>query len=530
MQIMLFEVTAAIDSTGTPQTFYFSTGKGYGGTGAPAYYEPRIEGDLPRFVSRLAGDLQTFGEAEISRGDVRIVNADGAYDSLLDYGYGFESRLLVGDDEGSHANFEEIAKGVVEEATAPNPQIIAFRFKDPSQELRQPIQPSKFLGTNSGATGIEGTADDIKGQVKPRFFGKCWNISPVMLNSSGLVFGFNFDSAGNTAPCLSITEVRDGGAVITPGTLYANRTLLEASSPGAGTFNYCTAESLIKLNTQPVYGITLDAYTARAKVGEIIEDILLDAGIPSSRIDAVSFAAFRVLADYTAGIYITNEREYFAVLSDLAGGAGGYLVPSQSGVYSMVKLQDPAALSPVLTLRRFSFGQYAEVADGDIVSFSRLASNDEGRGVPARRIVFNHSQNYTPQEASQLAGSVSAANKAKYAKQFSVEIAEDSAIVQQFPLAVQREFFSLISDSSHALTEATARFDLLGVKRAFYEVQVILTPEYAAQITLGSCVALAIPRFGLSAGKNFVVTQREVSAISNGRGGRVSSLKLVLWG
>lgn len=529
MQILLFEVTAAIDAAGRQQTFYFSTGKGFAGVGAPAYYEPRIQGDLPRFTAKVAGDLQTFGEAEIGRGDVRIVNADGAYDALLDYGYGFTGRLLVGDDSGVHADFEELVNGIVEQATVPSPQLISFRFRDPQQELKKPIQPARFDGSNSGATGIEGTADDIKGQAKPRFFGQCWNISPVMLNSSGLVLGFNFTAAGATAPCLSITEVRDGGAPLTPGTNYANRTLLEASAPGPSVYNTCTAESLIKLGTTPVYGITLDATTTRAKVGEIIEDILLDAGIPAGRIDAVTFAAFRVAADYTAGIYLTGSEDYFDVLNRLADGAGGYLVPLQSGVYTLFKLQDPVSLTPVATFRRFSYGSYAQENDGDILEYRRLASNDEGRGVPTQRLIFNHSRNYTPQDPSQLAG-VAASVQAKYGAAYVIEVVADSAVATQFPLAVQQEFFSLITDTAHALIEATARFNLFMSRRDFYEIEVFMTPEYAALVTLGACVRLEIPRFGLAAGKNFVVTQTDVSAISNGKGGQVSTLKLVVWG
>lgn len=523
--VTLFELTAAIDEDGSQQVFYFSSGP-YVHSSAPGVYDTRLLA-AGRFKMTALRDLRTFGGSEASAGEIVLDNADAGIDALAAYGYGFSARVLMGDAEAHYNSFIPLVEGVVEQVM-PGTQDLRFRLKDRQKELDIPIQPSRFAGSNAGAAGLEGTESDIKGRVKPRYWGRVYNISPVMLNSSQLIMGFRFNRDGTRAPTNGLLNpARDGGKDLTPGTDYANYAALDASTPSAGTYNTCLAESLIMLGSKPVYGITLDAETARKTVREVTTDILLDAGIPESRINENDLGQFAVDANYICGEYVDYEANYRQLLDLIVGSGGGYYLPDGRGIYRVRQLKEPSG-EPVATFKRFGPDVVTLEGDLDIENNLRpVLPADSGVGVPALRTVLRYRKNYTVQQGGALAASevaVTAALIAKYGEEWRRDVKEFLDVALQFPLAPEIEFESRLTEAAEASTENARRYQIYGEPgRQMFEVETGLTLESAAAVRCGDVVRLEYPRYGLDDGKLFTVTELEYDR-DNG------VIRAILWG
>lgn len=520
MQIYLFEVDAAVDDLGTVQTFRFAYGSSYKQVSAPGYYDGRIS--TPVNISRgIGSNLGTLDGGQVAAGIVTIDNADGACDALLDHGYGRPARVLMVDSDAPYSSATVLMRGIVERAVGTDKEV-TFHFRDLMQELRKPISPVKFAGTNVGAIGIEGLPGDIAGKPKPRLFGKVQNISPVLLNAAQLIYGWNFDRDGNPVATATVTEVRDGGIALTFGTDRANLAALQAATPAAGQYDTCLTLSLIKLGSLPEFDVTMDAaeHSTNNRVTGIIERMLLDAGIASGDLLASSFTAFDGDAPYQAGIYHSDERDTFEAINDIVNSGGGYLSTTPDGKYEVGQFKEPSATAEV-TFRESGIMTKLAIDDADILAIQRVPPSDGGRGVPAQRVNMGYARNFTIQNS--LAVSVPAEAVVYYKAQQLQKVAEDTGVLLKYPLAPQLEFETLLSDPTDAQTEADRRLGLYGVARAMYTITAQLTPAFAQTIRNGMTVEVYSHRFSLDAGKKFVVTRVELNA-------RIGRANVTVWG
>ncbi len=259
------------------------------------YYEPRIK-QPGNFKQIMFKEGSTGGESEVGYGEVVLINIDGGLDSLIDYG--FSGRQIVIKAILSSGTYT-LLTGTMEQPTATWEEI-SIRIKDRQTELDVPIQPTKYAGNNVLPAGLEGTAD-IKGKPKPLLFGKCRNITPVLVNTSKLIYQVNDGSI------LSLDAmVYDMGVELTKGPDYvsesdmlnnsplrgvpslpleAGGTLIFASANG-GNFLYCLAlysgsTRVLRLdmdnpNVWDVYGISnLPDGQGRGGVGVVVYDAKL---------------------------------------------------------------------------------------------------------------------------------------------------------------------------------------------------------------------------------------------------------------
>ena len=68
------------------------------------------------------------------------------------------------------------------------------------------------------------------------------------------------------------------------------------------------------------------------------------------------------------------------------------------------------------------------------------------------------------------------------------------------------EFESLLVNASDAAAEASRRLAIYKVRRDMYEVTVRVDAALASVLDLGKTVTLQVNRYGLSAGKKFLIT------------------------
>jgi len=113
---------------------------------------------------------------------------------------------------------------------------------------------------------------------------------------------------------------------------------------------------------------------------------------------------------------------------------------------------------------------------------------------------------------AQFAEFVSAAQRFKSA--------EDASVKTRQSLAVEREVRAFFDGSADAASEATRQQSLFGAERDIYRV---IVRGHQFKRALGETVTLKYPRFGLSAGKDYIVIGLREDT-------RLKTTELVLWG
>ena len=106
--IFVAELTAAIDSIGTLQTFYITTGTGFITKPTDSLPIQMCTPDLdPGTYSRaLFNGSKVFGAVRPSFGSVVISNADGIFDIWKTYGFDGQAFILrIGEEGGAYPSF-----------------------------------------------------------------------------------------------------------------------------------------------------------------------------------------------------------------------------------------------------------------------------------------------------------------------------------------------------------------------------------------------------------------------------------------
>lgn len=242
MSVYLAEVVAATDSAGTTTTLRFSTGAyvtGPAESPADAFYDPRIK--QPANARRELA----VGAVRLGVGELVLINTDGGLDALKAYAFdGRACTIKAGADGAAYVSLTTVLRGTIDSAEVTYREV-TLRLRDRLAELDRPLLTTRFAGNNSLPAGLEGTADDLRGQVKPRLYGRAFNLPVPCVNTSRLVYQVS-DGA-----IQSIEGVYDRGAALTAGVArsYAN---IGAGS-GAVTFTVNTTTDVLTTSTAHGY-------------------------------------------------------------------------------------------------------------------------------------------------------------------------------------------------------------------------------------------------------------------------------------
>jgi hypothetical protein len=244
-----------------------------------------------------------------------------------------------------------------------------------------------------------------------------------------------------------------------------------------------------------VEGSTLALRNAGAIATRIMTRMALTG---SSNINAASFTALSSAAPAELGIFINDDRTAKAVLSEVLGSIGGWIVPSTQGVFEVGRLSAPG--TPVLELGKFDIH-----TDGD-GSIGIVANPDTEGGLPAFRINLTYGRNWQMQDDAGLAACVSAAQRAFLALDRRTVKVENTALLTKHPLARELTIDTLIASSADATTEATRRQTLYGTRRDL--VRGSARRGDVAAAPLNSTITLKLNRLGYESGRNMVVIGR----------------------
>lgn len=246
--MIVVELTG-VDPDGVERTFYFSD-ESYvtrpDDTPPHTVFEPALEqaADISIYVF---SDGMTGGASASEIGETVITNT-GDFDYLA--GYAFDGRPMVvrvGEKGAPYPGaFTTVIRGTVAGVEANFSRLIVL-LQDRQAILDRPAQANRYLGDNALPNGLEGTADDIKGEPKPLLLGKGQNITPPCVNTSKLVYQVN-DGA-----VFKIEAVYVGGVAWTFDANYSTSADLmsAALTPASATYATCLREGLFRLSDDP---------------------------------------------------------------------------------------------------------------------------------------------------------------------------------------------------------------------------------------------------------------------------------------
>lgn len=511
--IWLVHLTAYDPALPGLRTLYFSS-QGYtagasnippGGVAHTAY-DPRIQ--QPAVLRRDCFDAGTTGGASrVGYGALELVNVDGGLDYLADLGIdGQPCSLIFGNIErGGAPVWQTVLTGTVEQP-AIGWSSVTLRLRDRQAELVKPLSPTTYLGTNALPNGLEGV-DDLKGKNKPKLFGRVFNINPPLVNTSRLIYQVS-DGAINT-----VDAVYDRGLALTKGADYTSQADMETTAPASGGFRVWPAGGYFRLGSSPTGIITADAMqgattaarTAAQLMKAMASTIIAPADINTADVSAIDSANSSEVGFWTDGADDCDEG-----INEIANSIGAWWGFDRLGKMRMARLEAPSG-TPA-----------AYLTASDIIRIDRVASNDAGRGIPAWKVALNYKKFYSVQE-NDLAGAVSITRRADLAKEYRTVEASDATVKTRHTLATPLEFDTLLIDATAAQTEATRRLTLYKAERATITARLGLDPSLLSTIDLGAVVRLTLPRFGMSAGRDFRVIGLQPDY-------RLGVIDVTLWG
>lgn len=483
-------------------------------TPANTFYEPRIQqaGNIER---SLFGSRRTSGQSQIGYGALVLVNMDGGLDELVNYSFvGRSITLRLGTvDLGTGAlTWTTVLRGTMEQAEL-SWQKVTVRIRDRLLDLAKPIQQTRYAGNNVLPAGLEGVAGDLKGKPKPLVFGRVWNIAPPCVNTDRRIYQIHTGSA-----IQSLGEVYDRGVPLTAGAAYTSQADMETNVPAAGQYrlwNDATAGAFIRLGSAPAGLVTVDvlrgAAVANRTVGQLFNQILLAAGIPSGDISSADITALDALAGYECGVYAGHERDVtpLELLDELCASAGAWYAVDSQGTFRIGRVSIPTS------------GSVGTITATEVIRIERVTSRDAGVGVPAWKVKVGYRRIYEVQ--NDLAAAVTDARKSYFQNEYRRVEASDATVKTANLLAPEMEFLTALSQEADANTEATRLLTLYKTRRDMYQVTVRVDAALAALLDLGKVVTLQLPRFGMSAGKLFLI----IGIQTNLRG---YQFELTLWG
>lgn len=482
----------ALDGAGNAKTLRFST---------PGYIDPAPVGWLPRikqaglFRSGLfAGELINVDRS--GYGETTLINNDGRLNWLVDYAMDGRSATLR---FASETGIVTVLEGTVARVSFRG-GLVSIKLRDPVETLQQPHPLTRYAGTNVLPNGLEGTDDDIGGNVKPRVYGQVRNAPPVAVNTSKLIYQVSDQDC-------TVTAVYDNGVALTYDGAYSSTAELEGTPPTAGQWSdwepprgrWRRYQGYIRLGTSPVGQLTCDANAPVTNAGAVVAQIASEAGVSVNTTGALnSRGAVRM--------WVTDETNTADLLDRLVASCAGFYRLTNNLSLVAGLLAPPA--NPVLTLN-----------DHQIITIDREAAGAGRNGLPAGRVTWQADRIESVQ--ADLSGSVTEARRARLASQYRDAVAVSSATLARHPLADAVTFSSALASRSHAQTTANDVLTLLSPRRD--RLNVVARVADAGGLNIGQTIRIVTPRLGYSEGRNVLIVGREVDSSRN----RIS---LSLWG
>lgn len=484
--VYVIEITAAVDDAGTTTTLLATDGEGWTtrptDTPANTHVWPRVK-QAANFRRDLFTRGALGGEVESSFGEAVLLNGDGALDAWANYGFcGRKFILRAGPAKAAYpSGFTTVLTATMSSALF-DWSDLRIRLRDRLEHLRKPLCKNSYAGTGS----LEGTAT-MAGQRRPKGYGYLYNVSPVLVDSSALIYQVN-DGAIDMS---TNGRVRDKGALLTNAGPVADQAALLSATPTAGSFVFWAAGGYIKLGSPPAGEITVDAYATTPEgnygAGVMLKNLALWAGISAGDINSSDVSGLT-----SGALAVFDKTESATVLeqmSAIATSAGTWFGFDRADQLRMGLI---AIGAPAMTLTQH-----------DLLSIARKPLGDDTNGVPVWKVTSNHTLNRTQQTS--FATGVPVANQDAYKRQWLQAEASNAAVKNKYPDAKELSSATMFSDPTGASNNAATVLSQYAPGRELLEVSARIGPALLTIVDIGKTLSIKVPRYGYSAGKSFLI-------------------------
>jgi len=499
-RIFLAEIEAFDPASSSVVTYRFASGQGFDNAGT--FYKPRIEN--PATFTRGMG-ASPGGKANVSFGELTLVNIDRELAAMADDYYdGRTLTLKIGDPAAAYGTFTTVLKATIE-TVAVERERISVRLRDRSVALDKPFSTAKFGGTNVLPNGIDGTADDLKDQAKPRVLGRIALMQPTLVNTSKLVFMVNAGAVD------AVLNVFDAGAYLSQGADYTNQADMEANAPANGTWRACPSIGCFRLGSQPYGQITASVaeewdYLSNTAAG-LVQRILTEKGYTSSDWVAADFTALNSKNAGSLGLVIEGEETTASLIDRICQSVGAWWGFDSLNRFRIARFEAPTG-SPVATL-----------TDNEVLEIER---QPEGQ-LPLWRTTLQADKSFAVQDRKSLAGVVPEDRAAWFSTASRDQKAENADVKTQRLLAEEETWDSALNGISIAQAESARRLNLFAVRRDVVTVTLANPADRYATLDLGAVVNVQSDKLSYGTGRLMTV----ISVSADFQSG---TLDLTLWG
>lgn len=485
MNIFLAEITAYDPGTSSVITWRYSSGRGYDNGGT--YYQPRIENPAT-FSRAISGGVG--GKASTSYGELTLINNDGALDTMADdYFDGRTLTLKYGDETAAYGTFTTVLVATIE-SVALERERVSVRLRDRATTLDKPFSEVKYAGNNSLPLGIEGSADDIKNQYKPRILGRIALMQPVLVNTSKLIYQVN------AAAVDAILQVYDGGAYLSQGPDYTSQSDMETNAPGSGIWRMCPSLGCFRLGASPVGQVSCSVTESwtylNASAAGIIKRVLTEKGLTSTDLVDADFTTLDQKNAGSLGVVIDGGETTASIIDRICQSVGAWWGFDSLNRFRVVRFDAPSG-SPVATF-----------TDAEILDIDRQPESQ----LPFWEVTLRADRNYAVQDRKSLAGVVPNDRASWYSLEYRDQKASNSAVKTSRLLADTVTYETALNGIATASAEATRRLNLYSARRDV--VTMTVANPVSVSVDIGNVISITTPKFGYDAGRLMTVTSLRV--------------------
>jgi hypothetical protein len=451
---------AALDGDDVAQTLRFASGDYTQAPSSPTpyYYDLRLVQPALFQVRANTGPLLPGG-GRSSVGQVELLNTDGGLNYLADYAVDGRAMTVRQITNGTAVTF---LTATVERMTFSGQRVV-FALRDPLATLDDAIATDVYAGDNVLPAGVEGTNDDIGGTNKPLVFGSAVNASPVLVNTSKLIYQVHDGSD------VTVTAVRDRGVALTFESTATDLADLLATAPSAGQWR--TFEGYFSLGSA-AQSVTCDAARDVIAAGAVFGEISTLAGFTTN---AADITALNLLGD--VGLYVTSDTTHRSLLENIAHGCGSYFALDDGGEIRVTALAAPSTAD-------------ITVEEWQIASLDRAAIGSGSNGLPVYKVTVQADAVATVQPDLAAA----AVNPARYASGYRSAATTDAAVKVRHPLSAELIISSPLRDITDAQAVADALLPLIKIRRDVVECGVKLLD--VSDLFVGATVTINTTRLG----------------------------------
>lgn len=367
---------------------------------------------------------------------------------------------------------------------------------DRRDDLDKPLLTSAYLGTTTsgGQFTIEGNTD-LKDKIKQKVWGKKNNVECIQVNAFDLAY------QSSDGPVNSQTVYDGAVALINDGNVGSVAAMFAATIL-AGHYLTCNSSGVFRLGAKAIKAVTADVVegvTAADRTRAQIAKRMMawhQANYPgiTCTLAPADVTALDVLSSAEHGIVVKDTETALSSITRVLSGAWMLPQSNSSSVFNLGRFDAPSGTA----VKSYDLD---DNIGGDP---ERIETGDDGKGIPAYKVVVKGDQLDIVQTGDEIFGVVADTNPTRVAylgQEWRQAIAQDTAVLTQFPNAPVITVETCMVNPADLATEAARVLALYKVKRDMYRIRVPMSDTIVVDPGVGEVIELTSRngRMGLGA-------------------------------